>query len=174
MNALEQEYRDNVKRADRRENVRIVALIVAGLGTASGVAALTGHAGLILPGLFVAVWTIVDGYFRYAPRIVPEPADDAPADVERGYREAALPARQEPPKKVTSVTQNAIGFVLFLAALSVLTLNWDHVSTRFVGNMLTLIGMLLVIGGQRVHAAWKRWHDAKLMIEWERRLEEKG
>jgi len=54
----------------------------------------------------------------------------------------------------------------------VLAFNWDRLSSDFVGRTITFIGMLLVIGGQRVHAAWKKRHDAKLMLEWERRLEE--
>ncbi|HEX4515629.1 MAG TPA: hypothetical protein VH054_18910 [Polyangiaceae bacterium] len=36
----------------------------------------------------------------------------------------------------------------------------------------TFVGFGVVIAIKRIHAAWKKRHDAKLMIEWERRLEE--
>ena len=174
MNALEQEYADNVKRADRREKTRIALLVVAGLGAASGVTALAGHPAWILPGLVAAAWSIRYYTVRFAPRVVPEPIDDPdPAQSECGYRDSPVliqpPATQTPVSMQRFAAYVAIVILLMVAGvLRLVMVPWD----RLTGRLLVALMALGIIIAKCVYAAWKKRHDAKLMIEWERRLEE--
>ncbi len=95
----------------------------------------------------------------------------------RVYRDApdtnvVEPMPRKPSRVVTSISLVA-AYVAYSALKSVSGSTLDRFSDRMVVLGITLAGCAIVIGIKRVHAAWKKRHDAKLMIEWERRLEEK-
>ena len=177
MNALEQEYADNVARAARRETTRVVALIAVAVGVgasaATVVALLTNDAAPIFVGLIVATAGIANAYFRHATRTVPSrPIDDEPVQIEHGYRDAPVPtaSRRASARRTTLVTIGSYGALVLMMGCGLL-FALDPLG-HFSGRLFAALGMLLVVTAQRVHAAWKRRHDAKLMLEWERRLEE--
>ena len=172
MNALEREYRDNVERTRVREERRVLVACAIGGAIFIGVCVYTSNLGIVL---IAAPFALYRAYWRYKRRLVafnpPEENESAPAPEQLGYRDAPVTTREERPAKAMRAFPVAID-LLMVGALIMLILNSDHVSTDFVGRMLAGVGMLVVIGVQRMHAAWKKRHDAKLMIEWERRLEE--
>jgi hypothetical protein len=172
MNALEQEYRDNVEKNRLREERRVLALYA--IGGAIGVGACVWATDLAIV-LIAAPFIFMDAVRRYESRsrvcVNPPEDNDDDSFVEVGYREAPRLVRRTRPVMAAPTLQIVFAVVLMFAALGLLAWNWDHVSGRFVANMVALVGMFIVIAIQRVHAAWKRRHDAKLMLEWERRLE---
>ena len=81
------------------------------------------------------------------------------------------PAPRKPPPIVTYASIVA-AYVAYSALKAANGRPWDRFSDRMLVLGITLVGVAIVIGMKCVYAAWKKRHDAKLMIEWERRLEE--
>jgi hypothetical protein len=93
----------------------------------------------------------------------------------RAYREPPRTNLEPAPRKASWVALVASLLVLlFIAARGLLTgQTWDRAACSLFASAATVVGFGVVIAIKRIHAAWKKRHDAKLMIEWERRLEEK-
>jgi hypothetical protein len=172
MNALEQEYRDNVATSSVREKRRI--FILGAIGCAIGGTA----CAWIAPdkALIFAVLTGTNIAGAIVSRRLVVPAS-APVEEEKqaalGYRDAVLPQSSQPvaPKNnVSSLVFRAIMVLAFFVAF--VCFGWGHVSSRLVAYVLTGIGFLLVVAIKGLHNVWKKRRDAKLMLEWERRLEE--
>ena len=173
MNALEQEYRDNVERTHAREDRRMLVLYAIGGALVIGACVWRTNAFVML---FAAPFVVAESVARWRRHLAlynPPEVENESVPCEVGYREAPRQTRRKTPAaNTTGKLQIGIGVFVMLGALGTLAWNWDHVGSRFVANMVTVVGMFVVIAIQRVHAAWKRRHDAKLMLEWERRLEE--
>jgi phosphatidylglycerophosphate synthase len=92
----------------------------------------------------------------------------------RIYRDPPAVNLVEPAPRKSSRLVVAISGVALWVMSAVLEPSWDRVSDRMLVVVIAVIGIGVVTGIKYVHAAWKKRHDAKLMIEWERRLEEKG
>jgi len=176
MNALEQEYAENVKRAARRENTRVVALAAAAIGVgaigATTAAVLSWDTSVIFIALIGVVFGIADRYVAYATRSAPEPADDEPIQIEGGYREAPIVLRPAK-RRARSKTGMAVscGAIALVAGFGVALVVANPLA-RYSGHVIVTLGAVVIVAGQQVYAVWKKRHDAKLMLEWERRLEE--
>jgi hypothetical protein len=178
MNALEQEYADNVKRATRRESLRVIALVTTaiGLGVAGAIVGLvvTHQIVFLVFALIGLPFGCAERYLAYRTRFVVsvQPDDDAPIQIEGGYRDAPRAIRRaiapRPSKKVVIASIVAVYVVSALGAALVVA----DPSSRYAGRLIVVLGAVIVVTAQQLYAVWKKRHDAKLMLEWERRLEE--
>ena len=85
------------------------------------------------------------------------------------------------PEVKAEPTRRTVWSVGVIAALVVLTANTllagvfmsrGRFEVRVFAVATTIVAFTVVEAIKRVYAAWKKRHDAKLMLEWERRLEE--
>jgi hypothetical protein len=167
MNALEQEYRDNVDSSRLREKQRAFVLCAIGATILAGVSVKVADAETVAIMSLFAVANVAGALAsRPRPRAV-TPQECEPVEV--GYRDVApAPSPRPVPKDNAKIYR-----VITLVAL-ILIVVWGFLngSDRIVVYAITAVLCAIVAAIKYVHAAWKLRHDAKLMVEWERRLEE--
>jgi len=159
MDALEQEYRDNLTRTAAREARRRLLFRRALLASNVLAVALTANRTSALEAcVFLALLAcleLVD--YRAMKRRLPAPA------VSRGgvgYREC--PKAVDPSPSRYDDVLLVVRMALQVAAMAFI---WGFGVVASVGAFAVLI-----VGTQRVYGAWRARRNARLALEWERRL----